>query len=163
MLKRTESHRANLKNNDGFIAIVSLLIVAVVTMLFAMSMLMDGVDNASLSSNSINYESAHINATTCLEDVLLRMKEEDQFIRNLNYTISEGNSCSTTIAWNPESQFAPGVTERLVDLDVVGTSNSFSRTFRYSIDVKKFDVNDTDGSVTHMKSISFVSISEISS
>jgi len=152
----------NQKNKPkGFIAIVSLLIVATISMLFAMSMLLDGVDNAALSTGSINYEDARINATTCLEDVLVRMKEELQFSRNLNYTISEGDTCTTNITWYAENQIATGITERLVDLSVTGVSNGYSRTFNYNMKVKKFDVHDTDGSLNYMNTIEFISIDEV--
>ena len=53
----------------GFIAIVSLLIITSVAMIFSMSILKDGVENASLSLSSIYYESARINSIICLEDV----------------------------------------------------------------------------------------------
>ena len=51
----------NKKQNQGFIAIVSLLIVAAIAMLFAIGMLLDGVDNAALSLSSINYEQSRVN------------------------------------------------------------------------------------------------------
>lgn len=147
----------------GFIAIVSLLIVATIAMIFSMLMLHDGVANANLSLNSIYYEDARINMTTCLEDVLYRIRQEEQFSQNLNYTISENNSCTSSITWYNEQNVGPGHTQRLADLDVTGVSNGFTRSFRYSLKVEKFDVNHSDGSVDYMKTIDFVSITEITS
>ena len=153
----------NIRNKPkGFIAIVSLLIVASIAMLFAMTMLLDGVRNASLSISSINYESARINMTTCLEDVLLRIKLEDEYTRNLDYTLSDGNSCTTSIVWFAENQVAPGITERLVELDVTGVSNNFTRIFSYDLKVARFDINNSDGSLDYMKTIDFMNIEETS-
>ncbi len=152
----------NKHNNKpkGFIAIVSLLIVSTIAMIFSMMMLLDGVNNASLSLNSIYYEDARINLTTCLEDVLYRMRQEDQFTQNLNYTISDDNSCTSSITWYNEQNVGPGHTQRLADLDVTGISNGFSRAFRYALKVEKFDINHSDGTVDYMKTIDFVSITE---
>ena len=137
----------------GFIAIVSLLIITTIAMLFAMSMLQEGVDNASLSLNSIFYEDARINAISCEEDVFLRIRQEEQFSRNLNYALSSGNSCSTTIQWFASQPLSQGITTRLATLDVTGVSNGFTRTFRYGLKIYRFDVNHSDGSLTHMNTI----------
>jgi len=147
----------------GFIAIVSLLIVATVAMFFSMSMLLDGVNNASLSLNSLFYEGANINATACAEDALIRIKKEEQFNRNLNYTISDDNTCSSSIQWFQENPVAFGITERLANLDVTGVSNGFTRSFRYELRVLKYDVNHADGTLEHMKTINFTSINELTS
>ncbi len=145
---------------QGFVAIVSLLIVATVSMMFAMGMLLDGVDNASLSTGSINYENARINATTCAEDALVRMRQELQFTRNLNYTISENNACTSSITWYAENPVSLGLVERLVDLNVTGVSNGFSRSFLYQMKMKRFDVNNTDGSLDYLNTVEFISIDE---
>ena len=154
--------KCEIRNTDGFIAIVSLLIVASIAMFFAMTMLLDGVRNASLSTSSVNYENARINMTTCLEDVLLRIKMEEEYNQNLNYTLSEGNSCTTSIVWFVENQVSPGITERLVELDVTGVSNNFPRTFSYDLKVAKFDINNSDGSLDYMNTIDFINIEETS-
>jgi hypothetical protein len=147
----------------GFIAIVSLLIVAAIAMIFSMMMLLDGVDNASLSLNSIYYENARINMVTCLEDILYRIRQEEQFSQSLDYDISDNNTCSTSITWYSKTYPAPGMSERLADLDVTGVSNGFSRTFRYALRIAEFDVNYSDGSKDYMKSIDFISINELTS
>ena len=148
---------------QGFIAIVSLLIVTTIAMFFAMGMLMDGVTNASLSLSSIYYEDSRINVNICLEDVLYRIKQEETFNQNLNYNISDGNSCSTTITWFEPQQVAQGIVERLATLDVTGVSHNFSRTFRYELRVARFDVNYSDGSLDYLNNIEFVSITELTS
>jgi hypothetical protein len=144
----------------GFIAIVTLLIVAGVAMAFAISMLMDGLGNATLSVSSIKYENARINAMTCVEDALLRIRKEETFLRDLDYSIGPDSGCETEIQWFEENPVAPGVTERLVNLDVTGTSNEFERSFRYELRVKKFVVNHTDGTQQAMNAIEFISITE---
>jgi hypothetical protein len=144
----------------GIVAMVSLLIVATIAMLFALSMVMDGLKNAALSSGSISYENAGINATTCLEDVLMRIKLEAQFNRNLNYTLSANNTCSTNITWFGETSVKTGLTERLANLDVTGISNGFTRIFHYGLKISKFDINHSDGTVTYMNVIKFSSINE---
>ena len=72
------------KRKKGFIAILSLLIIATISMIISMSLLKDGVDNAALSLYSIYYENAKMNSVICLEDTLLRIKLEDQFNKNLD-------------------------------------------------------------------------------
>jgi hypothetical protein len=144
----------------GIIAIVSLLIISTIAMLFAVNMAMDGVKNASLSNNSISYESARINAITCAEDVFMRIKQETQFTKNLNYTLSTGNTCSTTITWFAETTVRTGLKQRLVNLDVTGVNSGFSRVFHYGLQVSTFDINHLDGTVTHMKTLDFMSITE---
>jgi len=148
--------------SKGFIAIVSLLIITTIAMLFAMSMLKEGVDNASLSLNSIFYEDARINAISCAEDVFLRIRQEGQFSRNLNYALSSGNSCSTTtIQWGTPIQVKTGVITRLATLDIMGVSNGFTRTFRYALNIYQFDVNYSDGGLTHMNTIRINSLEEL--
>jgi len=154
------------KNNSkpkGFIAIVSLLIIATISMFFAMRILMDGVNNASLSANSLNYENTRINATTCIEDALIRIKKQSQFNTNFNYTISEGNTCSATLTWFNEIPVSLGVVSRLVNLDVTGVNGNFTRTFRYEMKVTRYDVNHLDGTLEYMNTITFNSITEITS
>ena len=126
-------------------------------------MLFDGVDNASLSLSSIYYEDSRINVNICLEDVLYRIKQEEEFSRNLNYNISENNYCSTAITWFAPQQVAQGIVERLATLDVTGASHNFSRTFRYELRVARFDVNYSDGSLDYLNNIEFVSITELTS
>lgn len=132
-------------------------------MIFAMSMLKDGVDNASLSLSSIYYENARINATTCLEDTLYRIKQEEIFNEDLDYTITDEDSCTTTITWYDPQQTAPGIVERLADLEVIGVSNNFTRTFSYGLKVSRFDVNYSDGSLDYMNNIDIISIEELTS
>ncbi|MBI5421668.1 hypothetical protein HZA44_00855 [Candidatus Peregrinibacteria bacterium] len=148
---------------QGFIAILSLLIVATVTMFFAIAMLMDGVSNAALSLNSIYTEDARINVHTCIEDVLYRLRLEQQFNQNLNYTISEGNTCSTTMTWFAPSQVAPGTVERLVNVDVVGTSHNFTRHFRYDLRVTRYTVNNPDGTYGYTNTVDYIAVSELAS
>lgn len=140
---------------------ISMLVVAGVATFFALNMLMDGLDNAVLSTNSVYYENARMNVLTCLEDYLLRIKKNPSFTSPLNYTISEDNTCSATSTWFPENQVSFGISEQLATLDLAGASQDFSRTFRYEIRVKKFDVHEVDGSVKFTKSIDFISVSEL--
>jgi len=154
----------NIKNKTkGFIAIISLLIITTISMIFAMSMLKNGVDNASLSLSSIFYENARMNAITCLEDTLYRIKQEEVFNENLNYTITNEDSCTTTINWFEPQQTAPGIIERLADLEVIGISNNFTRTFSYGLKISKFDVNYSDGSLDYMNNFDIISIEELAS
>jgi hypothetical protein len=130
-------------------------------MFFALSMLMDGVTNASLSLNSIYSEDARINAHTCIEDVLRRMKLEQQFNRNLNYTISPLNTCSTALQWFEEHTVAPGLHERLVNVDATGVSHGFTRTLRYELRVTRYDIPRNDGTSGNMNAIDFISVNEL--
>lgn len=145
---------------QGFIAIVSLLIISTVTMFFAFNMLSDGITNASLSFNSVYFEDARINMYVCLEDTLLRMKNESQFTTNLNYTISSDDSCVSNIQWGTPTQTSPGVLETPVTLNVTGTSNGYTRSFTYGLKVTQFDVNLLDGSLDYMNTIDILSIIE---
>lgn len=151
------------KQNKGFIAILSLLIIATISIIIAMTLLKDGVDNASLSISSIHYENAKLNSTICLEDSLIRMKMEDQFNQNLNYTFDTGQSCSSNIQWYTPQQTGVGRWETLVDLEVSGTSNNFTRSFDYELKIKKTSVNQTDGSLEYVNNIDIISITELSS
>lgn len=146
--------------NKGFIAILSLLIVTTISMVIAMTLLEDGVDNASLSISNIYFENAKLNATVCLEDTLIRIKREDQFNQNLNYTIAEGHSCSSDIQWYTPQQISPDRQETLVNLTVSGTSANFSRTFDYELKVTRVDVNHTDGTLEYVNEIDIISIAE---
>ena len=150
-------------DNKGFIAILSLLIITTISMITAMTLLKDGVDNASLSLSSIFYENAKLNSTICVEDTLIRIKQEQQFIRNLNYTLDAGQSCSTIIQWYTPQQTAPDRWETLVDLEVTGTSSGFSRSFDYALKVERIDVNHTDGTLEYINNIDIISIEEINS
>jgi len=152
---------SNTSKPKGFIAIISLLIIATISMTIAMAILKDGVDNASLSLSSIYYENARINAEVCLEDILLRIKMADQFSANLNYNLESGQNCSTTIQWYTPQQVATGTVEVLADLTVTGTSNNFVRSFRYGLKIDKHDVNFLDGSVQHTNVIDITSLDEI--
>jgi hypothetical protein len=148
------------KKPEGFIAIVSLLIIVTISMIFAMAMLKSGVTNASLSLSSIYYENARVNVNVCLEDTLYRIKQEEQFNRNLNYTISDEDSCSTIIVWYTPQQVAPNIVETLVDLEITGISGNFARTFEYGLKVSRYDVNYSDGSLDYMNTIDIISIEE---
>lgn len=128
-----------------------------------MTLLKSGVDNASLSLQSIYYENAKLNSAICLEDSLIRIKAEEQFGRNLNYTIETGQNCSSIIQWYTPQQTGPGRQETLVDLEVSGTSSNFTRTFEYSLKVKRIDVNNTNGTLEYVNEIDIISIDEISS
>jgi hypothetical protein len=132
-------------------------------MTIAMSILKDGVDNASLSLSSIYYENSRINAEICLEDILLRIKGVDQFATNLNYNLGTGQSCSTTIQWYTPQQVAPGIMQVLADLTVTGTSNNFVRKFSYGLKIDKHDVNYLDGSMKHTNVIDITDLDEINS
>ncbi len=151
-----------IKSNDqrGFIALLSLLIVSTVSMFFAISILMDGVANAALSLNSLYYEDARINVHTCIEDVLMRLKLEQQFNRPLNYTISEANTCSTVMTWFPPNQVSPGVSERLVNVLVTGASHNFTRQFLYELRVNRYDVHYPDGSMDYMNTLNYIAVTE---
>lgn len=151
------------RHNKGFIAILSLLIIATISMIIAMTLLKDGVDNASLSLRSIYYENAKLNSIICLEDSLIRIKMEERFNRNLNYTIETGQGCSSIIQWYTPQQTGPGREETLVNLEVSGTSSNFTRTFEYELKVKRVDVNHTDGTLEYANEIDIISIEEISS
>jgi hypothetical protein len=155
--------RANKSKPKGFIAIISLLIIATISMTIAMTILKDGVDNASLSLSSIYYENARINASICLEDVLLRIKLENQFSTNLNYNLGTNQNCSTNIQWYTPQQIAPGITETLADLTVTGTSSNFVRTFSYGLKIDTHDVNFLDGSIMHTNIIDITGIDETNS
>lgn len=153
----------HVQKNKGFIAILSLLIIATISMIIAMSLLKEGVDNASLSLSSIYYENAKLNSTICLEDTLMRMKQEEQFSSNLNYTLDTGQSCSTIIQWYTPQEVTTGRWETLVDLEVTGTSSNFTRSFNYELKVNRIDVNHTDGSLDYINNIEMISIEEIAS
>lgn len=146
--------------NKGFIAILSLLIVTTISMVIAMTLLQDGVDNASLSISNIYYENAKLNATVCLEDNLIRIKREAQFDQNLNYEINDSQSCASTIQWYPPQQTGPGRQEALVDLEVSGTSSSFTRSINYELKVKRVEVNHTDGTMEYVNDIDIISVKE---
>jgi hypothetical protein len=150
----------NKNKSKGFVAIVSLLIISTISMIFAMLMLRRGLDNASLSLSSIYYENSRVNVNVCLEDTLLRLRQEEHFDRNLNYTITDEDSCSTIIIWYTPQQIAPGVVETLVDLEVTGVSGDFSRTFTYGLKITRHDVNHSDGSLDYMNTIDIISIEE---
>jgi len=145
---------------EGFIAIASLLIVATVSMFFAISMLRDGISNSSLSLDSIFYENARANANSCLEDVLLRVRREEQFNRSLSYNLSDHDSCSATLTWFAATEVKPGLTERLLNIDITGVSNGFTREFHHEARVARYDVNYADGTIQHMNTIDFVSMNE---
>ena len=149
------------KNTGGFIAILSLLVVATISMVIAMTVLKSGVNNASLSISSIDYENARISANICLEDTLLRIKREAEFSENLNYQIDANHSCTTDINWHTPESPIPGITETLVDLATTGTSQNFTRTFNYGLKVKQFTVNHNDGSVDYLNNINIISIEEL--
>ncbi|MBU1017969.1 hypothetical protein KKA33_02970 [Patescibacteria group bacterium] len=146
---------------QGFIAIVSLLIVATIAMFFAIGMLLDGVNNASLSLSSIYYESARVNANTCLDDALSRIRQEEKFERNLNYSILENESCQTTIEWFAPQQIALGIVERLASLIVTGISHSFTRTFEYDLKIARHDVHYDDGAFEYYNVIDIVDMNEL--
>ena len=148
---------------QGFIAILSLLIVATVTMFFALSILMDGVNNATLSLNSIYYEDARINVHSCIEDTLYRLKLEQQFNRNLNYTISPDNACGTVMTWFDPHTISPQVSERLVNVLVTGTSHNFIRKFLYELRVTRYTVNNPDGTYGYANTVDYIAVTEQSS
>jgi len=148
---------------QGFIAIVSLLIVATIAMFFAVGMLLDGVDNASLSLSSIYYESARVNANTCLEDALARIRQEEKFQRDLDYSIVEDESCQTNIEWFAPQTVAPGIVERLANLTITGISHGFTRTFEYDLKISRHDVHYEDGSFEYFNVIDIVDMDELDS
>lgn len=145
---------------EGFIAIASLLIVATVSFFFAISMLKDGISNSSLSLNSIFYENARANANNCLEDVLLRIKHEEEFNSGVSYVFSDQDSCLATLTWFAPFEVRFGTTERMLEIDVAGISNGFIRNFHYEARVARYDVNYSNGIVEHMNTIDFISIDE---
>jgi hypothetical protein len=149
------------KKPKGFIAIASLLIISAVIMTFAMLMLKDGVENASLSLHSIYYDNARINVNVCLEDVLMRIKKEEQFTRNLNYTISDNDYCSVTMEWFAPQQINPFIIERLVDVKITGASHNFTRTFNYALKIAQHKLYKTDSPLEYLNNINIISINEI--
>jgi len=153
--------RKKTKQMQGFIAIISLLIIATISMIVAISLLKDGVDNASLSLYSIYYENAKMNSVICLEDTLLRVKLEGQFNSNIDYTFSNSDGCTASLQWYTPQQTAPGTVETLVDLTVSGTSENFTRTFDYGLMIRKHDVNYLDGTLKYVNNINIISIEEV--
>lgn len=147
-------------HSKGFIAILSLLIVTSISMIMAVSLLKDGIDNASLSLSSIHYENARLNATICVEDNLIRIKKENQFNLNLDYDIEDNHGCTSTIQWYTPQITEPGRQETLADLIVSGTSGNFIRTFDYELKVKRTEVTYTDGSMAYKNDIDIISITE---
>ena len=160
---RLRNAKSEIRNEKGFVAIVSILIISTISMFFAISMLTDGINNAALSVNSLNYENAHINMSSCLDDALMRIKREAQFSGALNYNLYQGNSCSSSIIWASETPVKTGLVRRQATLDVTGVSNNFTRKFRYVLNVLKFTVNHNDGLVQYMNTINIDSITEINS
>lgn len=148
-------------DNKGFIAIVSILIIATISMIIAISLLQSGVDNASLSMYSIHYENAKMNSNICVEDTLYRIRLESQFTRNLDYELGENQGCTTDIQWYAPQPAGTGTLETLVDLTVAGTSKNFTRTFKYSLRIKTHDVNHLDGSRQYINNVNIISIEEI--
>ncbi len=144
----------------GFIAIISILIITTISMIFAMSILKSGINNATLSIDSIYYENARINVNICLEDTLYRIKQEEEFSQNLNYTISDEDSCSTTIEWYEPQLVDTGRTDTLVYLEITGISGNFTRTYDYGLKVSRYDVNYSDGTLEYMNNISINYIEE---
>lgn len=153
----------NNSKNKGFIAILSLLIVTTISMLLAISLLKEGVDNASLSLSSIHFENAKLNATVCLEDTLIRIRKENQFNQNLNYEIADGHGCTSDIQWYAPQVTGPGRQETLVDLTIGGTSGNFTRTFDYALKIKRVEVSHTDGTMEYVNDIDIISSAEITS
>lgn len=153
------------KQNDknGFIAIISLLIIATISMIIAITMLKGGVDNAALSLYSIYYGNAKMNSSICVEDTLYRIRLESQFTRDLNYNLGQNQGCTTDIQWYTPQSTGPGTIETLVDLTVTGTSGNFTRSFLYSLRIKTHDVNRLDGTTDYMNNIDIISIEEVSS
>jgi hypothetical protein len=147
--------------SKGFIAITSLLIISSITMLFAMAMLKDGLENASLSLQSIYYDNARINSNVCLEDFLYRTKKEEEFTGNLNYTISDDDSCSTSIEWFNAQQINPFIIERLANLEITGISHGFSRKFNYELKITQHKLYNTDNTIEYMNNIDINNIEEI--
>lgn len=145
----------------GFVAIVSLLIVSTIAMFFALNMLMDGLKNSSLSLNSFNDQAARTSALICAEDLLLRLKQQEQFNENIQYNFANGDSCSATLTWFAPVSVPPHKTERLVNVDITGVSQGFSRSFRYELRVTKFNLNHADGSLNYMNTIDFIAINEL--
>ena len=129
-------------------------------MTFAILMLKDGVENASLSLHSIYYDDARINVNVCLEDVLLRIKKEEQFTRNLNYAISDYDSCYTTMEWFDPQQINPFIIERLVNVQITGTSHSFTRTFNYGLKIAQHKLYKTGGTIEYLNNINIISVDE---
>ncbi len=152
-----------LKQSKGFIAIVSLLIVATISMFFAVGMLLDGVNNASLSLSSIYYENARINMNTCVQEMLIRIKRENNYSGSVNYTLSDYDSCSASISWFAPQQIVPGIVERLADLEVIGVSHGFTRTFQYELRRDRYDINYSSGALEYFNNIEFISITELNS
>ena len=153
----------HLQKSKGFIAIVSLLIVATISMFIAVGMLLDGVNNASLSLSSIYYENTRINVNTCAQEMLIRIKRENAYNEPINYTLSDDNTCSATITWFAPQQIAPGIVERLADLEVTGTSHGFTRTFRYELRRDRYNINYSSGALEYFNNIEFISITELNS
>ena len=144
----------------GFIAIVSLLIITAISIIFSMSILKDGVRNASSSLDSIYYEKARINASTCLEDTLMRIKREQTFTQNLSYTIAQDESCSTVMAWQAPVQIQPNILERQLNLKVTGVSSNFSREFDYVLRVDRYDAHYSTGELDYLNTIDITSLTE---
>ena len=145
----------------GFIAMVSIMIVASVSLIISMTILSEGIDNSALSLSSISYERSRVNATVCLEDTLYQIKNEEHFSANLNYTIEENEECSSTINWGTPNTSTPGMVITPVDLTVTGTSNNFVRTFDYDLIVKRVDVNYATGELEYLNIINVNDIQEI--
>ena len=126
------------KKIKGYAAILGVMIIGTVALISSSFILFDAIDQSRLSLQSIQFEAAKYSATTCLEDTLIRMKQSEQFITNLDYQIDEDHSCQTTIAYGSEVAGSPPY--YLVDLEI--TSNSFDtqRLFEYDLRVDNFDI-----------------------
>ena len=149
------------KKPKGFIAIVSMLIIAGVALFFSMRMLLDGVENANLSLSSIYYEKARFNANACLQDTLLRLTQENQFSRNLNYHFSSSDTCTTALTWGGSQSLTNGQLQRTVTLVVTGTSSTFQRKFQYGLRVTRQTINHVSGPVTYINNVHVDSLTEL--
>lgn len=84
----------NTKNQQGYILLVSVMILGAAAIAIVLALLVIGVEDNLDSGNYYAGRSAHMFATNCMEDALEKLKENVNYTGNETLAFPKGETCT---------------------------------------------------------------------
>ncbi len=91
------------KKEQGFISLISVLIVGAVGLTITISLISQGISSSKISFSLEKYKKAMTLAEICVEEGLLRVRNDKGFLGEESFSFDEGN-CSYEIKENEEDE-----------------------------------------------------------
>ena len=122
-----------IKQNKGSIALISLIIIAAITLIMVLGMSDSSISNSYQFKNASSNKSSYYIAESCLEEAIIRL-ERDSGFSSETITIDDNSSCSITVS---------GTTTKSINIDV--TYDNYVQTYHGQAEItENGTVNNID-------------------